>query len=524
MRDNDATVTSAGESRAEERTARLWLAACAAITAIIALLSTGAYHDDDLKHYLFARWTRYDPEYFTHIWGRPGFTLLYALPAQFGWWACRLTSVALSGVAAWATFRSAKRLGLRRPAWAIPLIYALPLFLHLSTTTLTETPTATYLALTTWALLVGRTHTSAALFSLALITRHEAIILVPIWAWAITQEAHFSLPPSIREGRARATLREGFALARRHWSAFALLLWAPAVYNVATLLAFGYLPSAVFSRPAGAIHYGHGTPLTFLMRFIVMAGPIAATLFIVGCRALWPAGRARPLVVGVVAYVAAETALYMLQAYATGGYARFLVPLAPWVAIIALAGANAVLDATWQIEPLRADEHKQTMPSTLWLVAAAALWSGVEIEQAVNPIAAIVPYFWLFRLAAVVLLAGIAAGIVHWNGRRFCGVVVALALVGPVGRAAWPHRLRPREAVIAETVAALRASNLLGRPFYSTSDWSYYFATHWYTAQHPPLYDQLGVAPPVSLLIWEEHYGPSPHFHLQLEALPQDPR
>jgi len=108
------------------------------------------------------------------------------LPAQFGWWACRLSSVGLSGLAAWATFRVAQGLGLRRAHWAVPLVYAQPLFLHLSTTTLTETPTAAYLALATWALLAGRRCLSAATFSLALVTRHEAIVLLPVWAWAVS--------------------------------------------------------------------------------------------------------------------------------------------------------------------------------------------------------------------------------------------------------------------------------------------------------------------------------------------------
>src|SRR5512136_252393 len=109
MAHDDSGIDS-GRPDAEHRAARLWLVAFIVATAAVALASNGAYHDDDLKHFLFARWVRFDPQYLAHVWGRPGFTLLYALPAQLGWPTCRLLSVVLSGVAAWATFRAAGRL------------------------------------------------------------------------------------------------------------------------------------------------------------------------------------------------------------------------------------------------------------------------------------------------------------------------------------------------------------------------------------------------------------------------------
>ena len=55
-----------------------------ALSVVMALLSDGVYHADDLRHLQFARWTRQHPQFLLSDWGRPGFTVLYALPAQLG--------------------------------------------------------------------------------------------------------------------------------------------------------------------------------------------------------------------------------------------------------------------------------------------------------------------------------------------------------------------------------------------------------------------------------------------------------
>jgi hypothetical protein len=163
-------------------------------------------------------------------------------------------------------------------------------------------------------------------------------------------------------------------------------------------------------------------------------------------------------------------------------------------------------------------------PLLFWLGTAIALWLCAEIEQTVNPIPAIAPWFWLIRLGAILFVLGIAAGLTGSRGRPVCAVVVALGLLGPAARAAWPHRLRERETVIADAIAVLRERGLLDRGFYSTSDWSYYFAGRWYPARRPPLYEELRCAPAGSILVWEQRYGPSPDFNLQLDALRADPR
>ncbi len=74
-----------------------------ALTAACGVLSgDGLLHMDDLTHFLYAKWSWQWPSYLLDEWGRPGFTALYALPAKFGWDACRFLSMILSAAAAWS--------------------------------------------------------------------------------------------------------------------------------------------------------------------------------------------------------------------------------------------------------------------------------------------------------------------------------------------------------------------------------------------------------------------------------------
>ena len=53
----------------------LTLGAFFLLTAALGLASRGVYQDDDLAHFLFARWAGWFPSYLLHVWGRPGLTI-----------------------------------------------------------------------------------------------------------------------------------------------------------------------------------------------------------------------------------------------------------------------------------------------------------------------------------------------------------------------------------------------------------------------------------------------------------------
>src|SRR6185436_17504374 len=105
---------------ANHRQAQWWLAGCTSMAIALAFLFPDSYQQDGGYHFLFARWAWVHPELLVGVWSRPAFTLLYSLPAQFGYPAAKLFTVAICAACAWHTWKLAKDLGFSRPELAIP--------------------------------------------------------------------------------------------------------------------------------------------------------------------------------------------------------------------------------------------------------------------------------------------------------------------------------------------------------------------------------------------------------------------
>ena len=74
----------------------LWLLPFAALCAALVHFYPDSYQQDGGFHFLFARWSLAHPRFMLGVWQRPLFTALYALPAQLGYPAAKLVTVAIS--------------------------------------------------------------------------------------------------------------------------------------------------------------------------------------------------------------------------------------------------------------------------------------------------------------------------------------------------------------------------------------------------------------------------------------------
>jgi hypothetical protein len=477
-------------ARPQVRRAVLLLALFFVVSILAGIFSQGVYHEDDLYHFLMARWARHDPRYLLDSWGRPGFTVLYSTVAWVGR-SCdslqlaRALSAVVSAATAWLVFCTARRIGIRH-AWAtIPLLYLQPLFARLSSTTLTETPLAFYFALATWLLVSQRPGWSAAVMAVGVITRDEAVVLLPLWALAMSRQ-------------------------NPRWWAYLLLLWAVVLHNVLSGWLLGIWPALRWVQPAGADCYGSGTPLTFVPRLLNASGPLVASLAILGGWQL----RRRPwgwvISLAALTWFAAETAIYMRGAYSSGGYARFLVPMCPWLALAAAEGLRPLLAC-------RALGHR---PLGVLILGTVALWLLCEIEWHWRIPVVPEDYQTLAtggRIGAAIACAAVVAiafGLCRrgdgpepasklvWAGR---GVALWLILCGLVSFT--PLGLNPLQASLRDVSSLITAATGTTWPVLTLNRWVYHWTNDW--VPWTPVVDcraWLTGARPGTLFVWDRRF------------------
>lgn len=505
-----------------------------ALSAAFAIASPqGLHHFDDLTHYLYARWAWTWPGYLLDHWGRPGFTVLYFPAAGMGWTACRLLSATLSAITAGLTFLLARQMNLNRPWLAVLALWIQPLFFALAQTTLTETPLAFYLTLALLLASRGRWAMSSAVLSVALVTRHEAVLFLPIWLYFAR--------------------RAGAPIVR-----LIPVLWAPVVVNVAAWH-FGMTTIIeLYLRPKPSSQYGSDTFVAFLARSLHAFGPAVSALAFAGVLsvgygifsrrrkgtlqsdrtspavrdAIGDAENGRksttfslcPLATTVLvascltAYIAAQTVIRMFGLFDSGGYARFLVPVGPCAALMATLTWNAVTSESFDLRRRFAMLTALAM-TILWisLEVQLRLHGGIDMElallkQAVIAVRVITP---------LTILAALGSA---FDFARPLGLIapkalpVTLILIAAVTGFTFMRPLTPppEAAIIDEARAALAARGLGDRSIISAVVWLNFIQNRASMPEEPSVRKRIEDAPIGTLFAWERQFAGSPDHKLRL--------
>ncbi len=474
------------------------------IAGIFAFLSTGTYHDDDLTHLQMARWSWIWPHYLLDDWGRPGFTVLYAVPALLGPLPARLLSALLTALTAWLCYDIARRQ--RSPAAALApwLLWAQPLTLTLSYTWLTETTFALYLALALNLHLRRQYALSCAVISLAMITRHEGALLVGIWGLSMLWQ-------------------------RRSWRVWIWLAWAPVVHNLLSLAAFGRAPFIDrFLNPTPTDEYGAAGWLWMLGQWPIAAGLGVLLLAVSGVHRTARLRQTGLMLTCGVAFFLMQTVLYRYGLFASGGYARFFVSIGPIVAIVAANGCSALLDL------LRRRNH--ALVTTLWPMATLAtlIWIAALLESPDST-----PHRQTLLLAQAALAAAFigAALAAHVRSCRpaAASAVFTLAVLLAIAQhgvgAMWqrpfnwssPLELGPAQRSMRDAVAWLRTQGLSDRPTLSANNWFNEFTGQPVSPFELRTCFEIEHLPVGGLFLWESKYAPTNYHGLPRAALRDDP-
>lgn len=318
----------------------LWLVPFAVLGAALVFVFPDSYQQDGGHHFLGARWGLAHPRHLVGVWNRPLFTALYALPAQLGYPAAKLLTVAVSLAAAWHAAWLANAYGLRRAELAVPLLLLQPSFLLLCSDTMTEPLFALLLAVALRLHQAGRVHAGMWVAGLLPLVRPEGFFVGVLWGV-------FAL---FHPGAARTIV--GRALAALRLAGGTAAWWLAALAITGDPL---FIPNDWPSNWGASFSYGTGPLWHYLKnRHQILAGPAMYALFAIGFVALVVRRRA-PLAMASLALVAGMHSIFFrLEMFGSAGYARYLVCVAVPIALAALAGWNLVADGLARLRVPRA--------------------------------------------------------------------------------------------------------------------------------------------------------------------------
>lgn len=505
------------DAAVESRCIRRALLPCLVFTLLMGLLSDGVHHDDDLTHFLIARWVRWFPQYLLHIWGRPGLTLPLGAVAWLddkavAWHACRALSALVTAGGALIAARIALRLGIRHAWLVVVACYLQPMNTLLAATTLTENFLALYLAASVLLLLRGQAIAASVVFSLVLVSRHEALILLPVWWAALLARPR---PPSSLPAPQKNGLT-GF-IDRRLVFAIALSIWAPLIHNVSFRLVFGRWPVEIFFTPNGSTAYPAAGPFAYILPMLLAFSPALAGLAIVGAATM--TNRRYWFIPALTAvYVGVHWLIVTTGFFGSGGFARFMVAVAPLAAILAVAG--------WQ--RLTSLAQADSAGAGHWLIMAAVWALGLvafEQQRAAGRVGFSLHWVWAIRILAAVVVALLAGslGLRQLRHRRWIvGMVVATTLV-PLVLIVRPLTLRSEQKAVVELVDWLWAEGLANQPIFAANPW---FAYALDLVENPRAYKGpalLASMPEGTVVIWDSIYSGSDYHRLRAERLSDDP-
>ncbi len=326
----EAAAPQGDDARGLARRVALWLVPFAVLGVALVFVFPDSYQQDGGHHFLGARWALAHPRNLVGVWNRPLFTALYALPAQLGYPAAKLLTVAVSLAAAWHTAWLARAYGLRRAELAVPLFFLQPSVLLLCSETMTEPLFALLLAVALRLHRAGRVHAGLWVAGLLPLVRPEGFFVGVLWGAFVLFHA----------GAGRNVLLRAVAALQ--------LAGGTAAWWLAALVLTGDPLFIVHDWPMNwGSSYSYGTgPLWHYVniRHQILAGPALYALFVLGVVALVLRRRAGLALASLALVAGMHSIFFRLEMFGSAGYARYVVCVAAPVALASLAGWNLAAD------------------------------------------------------------------------------------------------------------------------------------------------------------------------------------
>ena len=328
-----------------------------------ALVSEAFITEDEIQHYLYSHNVWNNPADLWHSWSRPGRNLLQFLPAYFGLEATRVCTLGFAGVAVWLTGREARRMQMAGIVFLPLLICFQWWFPELSYAVLTQTPFMLVWIAAIFFAMRERLVLAALCWGYLGLVRHEGIALTALWGlWVIFSPRGFARYLFQKKWR-----EAGKSLGPALWLGFWTLL-PMIVMNIATWKMRGEIPFMMFIEPRPTDYYGSGPIWLYLRHLLMAAGWPTVVLMLIGSVRGWPKISWGMLLYATYpAYLVLHSLIYWKGLYASGGYYHFIMPMAPFIGLIALRGLNLLRDNGHRI--------------FAWTMLAIVVWTGLMMPR-----------------------------------------------------------------------------------------------------------------------------------------------
>lgn len=302
-----------------------WIVLAVLAVAYIALWlrNEGFYQHDEVAHFLDARGFWNNPASILGYWNRPGFKIVYVVPALLGRSATALVTIGVSLAAAYAAMLTAREMGIRNAVASMVFCGFQPIFYQISFRTYSEPLAALIFILGLLMFVKGKLRWSAFLCGYLFTVRQEFALIALLLAIVI--------------------------LIKRDWIALVLLGIAPLILAVLGWIKSGdptwivtkFLPVGAYDvMKPGFFHYWNTFPAIF--------GLLISVMFLVGFFGFAGAGNPRSYLLRYAPLYVSFSVLFLLHSLLVSqfikspspGHFRYLMYLAPAVAIFANLGLN----------------------------------------------------------------------------------------------------------------------------------------------------------------------------------------
>ena len=311
-------------------------------------LSDGFYQHDEAAHFLSMQHFWHEPNSALSNWAKPGYKLLFALPALLGPTAVLLFNCLIAALCCYLAYKVADLAGCREPFYALVLLAFQPFWLQLSFRNYAEPVTALLLLLALYLHYKDRTLFAALALSYITMIRQEFYPIVLLYGLYLLYKKQL-LP-------ALALLV--FPTANHVWGWIAT---GDPLYLLHHIVGFGEKLQGAYPRQ-GFDHY-------FVMSLTIF-GAMALVLFLVYlAQTVLRQQRIHLFILIPLAVYFLAHCVFNLEAIkigpSTGGNLRYMIVIAPLMAVLGALAADRVPDMS------KASRRKLFYMLTPFMLAAA---------------------------------------------------------------------------------------------------------------------------------------------------------